>query len=120
MIIEVKLNTLHMFENEDKEDADYPLWKKITAYMDGEQALVMKSSLGDGNYVFLGLKDKEKDKELHYMMEQDGMMGTYLDDREEFDKDWESGEYSPDGTFYIEPKYLIFENKEDNHAERID
>lgn len=108
MIIEAKLNTLHMFENEDKEDADYPLWKKIAEYMDGEQALVMKSSLGDGNYVFLGLKDKAKDKELHYMMEQDGMMGTYIDDREEFDKDWESGEYSPDGVFYIEPQYLIF------------
>ena len=38
-------------------------------------------------YLFLGLKDDEKNKELHYMM------GVFIDDREEFDKAWDSEEY---------------------------
>lgn len=120
MIIEVKLNTLHMFENEDKEDSDYPLWQKIAEFMNGEMALVIESSAIDGQYVFLGLTDAEKNKELFYMMEQDSSIGVFIDDREEFDKAWDSEEYEHDGCFYLEPQYLIFKEGEGNHAERID
>ncbi len=110
MIREVKLNTLHMFENENIEDSDYPLWRKIAEYMNGETAFVIESSAVDGQYVFLGLKDEKKNKELHYMMEQDSMTGVFIDDREGFDKDWDSRTYEHDGCFYLEPQYIIFEN----------
>ena len=103
-IKEAKLKTLNMFNDISTDDPDYPLWEKISAYMDGEIAYVIESSLEDGTYVFLGLKDKEKDKEVHYMMEQDSSMGVYIDDREEFDKDWDSGNYEPDGSYYLNPE----------------
>ncbi len=102
-IREAKLKTLNMLKDIDPDDADYCLWEKITAYMDGEMALVIESSAGDGKYLFLALKDKEKDKELHYMMEQDSRFGIYIDDREQFDEDWDSNNYEPDGCHYLDP-----------------
>lgn len=109
MIREAKLNTLHMYDNHDKNDKDYPLWQKIAEYMNGETALVIESSAIDGQYVFLGLTDAEKNKELFYMFEQDSMMGVFIDDREGFDKAWDNEQYEPDACFYIEAKFLIFE-----------
>lgn len=114
MIREVKLNTLNMFENENIEDSDYPLWRKIADYMNGETAFVIESSAVESQYVFLGLKDESKNKELHYMMEQDSMTGVFIDDREGFDKDWDSKTYEHDGCFYLEPKYIVFD---DNKSE---
>lgn len=119
-IKEVKLNTLDMFKNEDTRDCDYELWQKIAESMNGETALVIESGAIDGQYVFLGLTDAEKNKELFYMMEQDSVTGVFIDDREGFDKAWDSEEYEHDGCFYLEPQYLIFKESEGNHAERID
>lgn len=45
------------------------------------------------------------------MMEQDSMTGTYIDDREGFDKAWEDGEYSPECLLRLETEYLIFEQE---------
>ena len=103
-IKEAKLKTINMFNDISADDPDHQLWRKISEYMDGEIACVIESSMGDGTYVFLGLKDKEKDKEVHYLMEQDSWVGVYIDDREEFDKDWESGNYEPDGCHYLNPE----------------
>lgn len=111
MIREVKLNTKNMYEGMDPENNDYQLWKKISEYMDGEAAFVIESPENDGKYVFLGLKDKKKNKNLIYMMEQDSMIGTYIDDREGFDKAWEDGEYTPEGFIHLETEYLIFEQE---------
>ena len=36
------------------------------------------------------------------MMEQDSMFGLYIDDREQFDKDWDNNDYEPDGCHYLE------------------
>ena len=101
-IKKARLKTLDMFKDISPDDSDYQLWEKIAAYMDGEIALVIESSAEDGKYLLLALKDKEKDKELHYMMEQDSMFGLYIDDREQFDKDWDSNDYEPDGCHYLE------------------
>lgn len=103
-IKQARLKTLDMFKDISPDDSDYQLWEKIAAYMDGEIALVIESSAEDGRYVLLALKDKEKDRELHYMMEQDGRFGLYIDDREQFDKDWDSNDYEPDGCHYLEPE----------------
>lgn len=117
-IEEVKLNTLHMYENIDARDCDYELWRKIAEFMNGETALVIRSSAIDGQYVFLGLTDAEKDKELLYMMEQDSLTGVFIDDREGFDKAWDSEEYEHDVCFYLEPQYLIFEESEGAEHEK--
>ncbi len=106
MIKYVKLNTINLFENENVMDEDYPLWRKIAEYMNGEIALVIESQASDGKYVFLGLKDENKNKELFYMMEQDSMTGAFMDDREGFDEAWDSEEYEYDGFFCLEPKYI--------------
>lgn len=111
MVKEAKLNTLHMYDNYDKSDKDYPLCQKIAEYMNGETAFVLEKSFDNKKeeYLFLGLKDCEKNKELFYMMEQDSMTGIFINDREGFDEAWDSEEYEHDGCFYLEPQYLIFE-----------
>ena len=103
-IKEARLKTSGMFKDLDHDDADYQLWEKISEYMDGEMALVIESGAEEGKYVFLALKDEEKNKELHYMFEQDSNFGVYIDDREEFDRDWDRGEYEPDGCHYLDPE----------------
>ncbi len=100
-IKEVTLKTRNMFRGMNPDDADYQLWQDITEYMDGETAFVMESRAEDGKYVFLGLKDKEKNRELHYMFEQDSRFGIYIDDREGFDADWDNNDYEPDGCHYL-------------------
>lgn len=107
MIREVKLNTLHMYDYITVNDKDYTLWKKIAEYMHGETALIIEKGFGsDTNNLFLALKDEEKDKELHYMMEQDSMTGTFIGDREGFDKAWNGGEYEQDCWFVLKPEYI--------------
>ena len=103
-IREARLKTRGMFNALDHNDTDYQLWEKISEYMDGETALVIESGAEEGKYVLLALKDAEKDKELHYMMEQDSHFGVYINDREEFDADWDSGNYEPDGCHYLDPE----------------
>ena len=106
MIKIAKLATAHMFDENNPEDSDYELWKSIAEYMDGENAYVVESIAMEGEYVFLGLCDRSKDKELAYMMEQDSMTGVFIDDREEFEAAWESNEYEHEGCFCIEPKCI--------------
>lgn len=103
-IKQVKLKTRNMFRDMNPDDADYRLWQDIAEYMDGETAIVAEGSAGDGKYVLLELKDKEKNRELHYMFEQDSRFGVYIDDREEFDADWDGGKYEPDGCHYLDPE----------------
>lgn len=103
-IKEAKLKIAGVFTNESEGTIDISLWKEIEAFMDGETALVMESSMDNGQYVFLGLTDEEKNKELHYMIEQDSFIGVYIDDREGFNEAWDSGEYEPDGCIYLNPE----------------
>lgn len=115
MMNEVKLKMLNMFKDKDKTDRDYSLGENIAKYMDGETAYVIKSAAMDNvEYLFLGLKDKDKDKELHYMIEQDSMIGTYIDDREGFDKAWDNEEYEPDGGIYLKPEEVELLESEEN------
>lgn len=99
------LHTQGMFDNM-KGDKDYPLWKEVAELMDGEEALVIRSAFEPKEYVFLELVNKEKNKEVFYKAEQDRIVGMYIDDRERFDKDWDSGNYEPDGVMRIEQKFV--------------
>ena len=119
MIKYAVLKTLHMYDENDVTETDYPLWQKIAEYMDGEIALVIESYACDGKYVFLGLKDEEKNKELFYMMEQDSMIGVYIEDRERFDYDWENENYDPGGCLYLKPDNLQFIDQEESDRNEL-
>lgn len=103
-IVTAKLKTVGAFTQGTDGCTDFDLWKNIEEYMDGETAIVIESALQNGMYLFLGLKDEEKNKQLHYMIEQDSMIGVYIDERERFNADWDSGEYEPDGCIYLDPE----------------
>lgn len=113
MIREVILKTAGMFDNYDPKETDYELWKSIAEFMDGEAALVVDHYADNGTFTFLCLKDAEKDKEYAYMREQDSMMGCYIDDRERFDKDWDSEEYEPDGLFILSADNVILPDQQE-------
>ncbi|GIN97843.1 hypothetical protein J6TS1_37130 [Siminovitchia terrae] len=59
----------------------------------------MKCGFSDG-FVLGCLQDEddEKVRDFIYQAEQDEMFGTYIDQRDEFLRDWESEEYSPTGS----------------------
>lgn len=112
-IKEAKLKTIGVFTEGIEGEIDVSLWKDIETFMNGETALVIKSSMDNGQYVFLALNDEEKNKELHYMIEQDSMIGVYIDDREGFDEAWDNGEYEPDGCIYLNPENVeLLESEE--------
>ncbi len=75
--------------------ATYEAW-------DGLECLVMKNAFGEAEYSFCGAATEAglpQAKEAVYLMEQDAMFGTYIDQREEFDRDYDSFNYFPSGSF---------------------
>jgi hypothetical protein len=74
----------------------------IKAYnlIDGLEILVSNSFYGKDIYtLFLWNKaDDEKFKEFSYLLEQDPYMGTYVNEREQFEKDWDSEQYEAPGS----------------------
>ena len=96
----VILNGKKMLNKLVVKDDDSKLWENIYTFMDGEEAYVLKSK--EGEYVFLGLTDGEKNKDLFYLIEQDSMIGRYIGDWEEFEADWEAGCYEMDGNIYLD------------------
>ena len=74
------------------------VYKHIYDMMDGREALV---SISDGEVHFLGLTDGRADKDLSWLMEQDPFVGSYVDDREDFDRDYDAGDYSRDCMFCL-------------------
>lgn len=111
MLKDVILKTEEMFDNYNPDEKDFALWKGIAQYMNGEAALVIDCFGEENGYVFIGLKNEIKDKELAYMMEQDSNTGSYINDREGFNAVWEAGEYNSDVSFCIDAKYLTFDNQ---------
>lgn len=87
----------------DAPGTDEQLHHLLEAYhnLNGVEAVVYERNLiGSNNYVvFAWNRDNksvdEKIRDFHYQMEQDGMFGQYVGERDEFLADWESGFYSP-------------------------
>lgn len=103
-------NILHLRDAKSISAEDRRLWEKIMRLMDGEIAFVHKSASNHDAYLFLGLKDKPKNKELFYLMEQDSQKGSYYNDRERFEKDWNSGKYGLDGNIFLGSDNVVFED----------
>ena len=53
---------------------------------------------GDYALVWWPEEEASRSKEANYLAEQDTMFGTYINEREEFDKDWDAGNYAPDAS----------------------
>lgn len=82
-------------------------YKKMMDIVDGLEVFVTDSFYGGDSYSLVSWveKDNDKWKEFVYLAEQDSMFGTYVDEREQFDKDWDMEEYEPNAS-------LVF-NKDD-------
>lgn len=107
MVKKVILRISGMIDNYDEKDQDFSLWKSIAEYVDGQKAYVIDSYL-NGEYVFLGLVDEAKNKELHYMMEQDSMTGCFIDNRKKFEVAWDSGEYEKNECWHLKQENIEF------------
>lgn len=79
---------------------------KILAAMDGQRAIVSPSFTSPDEYDYMGLLDSAQDKEVAYLMEQDPFMGCYIDQREDFDAAWDSGQYCSDGCWTLKKEYV--------------
>ena len=87
-------------EAPELEDEEIQLILKIRAVLDGEKAVVMLNP-SETEYWFCGLTDNGKCKEAVYLMEQQPMVGCYIGQREEFDRDFDNGDYSMDFHFCL-------------------
>lgn len=97
MFLKAKLNTLHMYDDVDAQEEDLQLHRGIAEFMHGEVAIVSTVPDGSSAYHLICLTDEKKDKELAYRMEQDSTTGRFIDNREEFEKVYDSGEYDREG-----------------------
>mgnify|MGYP000053823064 FL=1 len=107
MFSRVRLNTLHMYDSTDPDERDYQLHKKIAEFMNGEVAIVSNAIDGSEDYRLLFLVDPKKDMELAYMMEQDSRTGCFINNREDFEKVYASGEYSRDVCLVLKPETVV-------------
>lgn len=84
---------------EDITDTDIENIIKYYDLFDGSMVNVAESFDSSG-YTLLGWEkeSEEKVKEAIYIMEQDEVFGIYKDDREGFEKIWDSGDYYPDAS----------------------
>ena len=81
---------------------DNALYQKIYQTMDGQEAIVMPRIYDSNKMTFCCLTDPEGDRELSYLMEQDPWLGCYIDDREAFDREYDSGDYGRDVNFILD------------------
>lgn len=82
------------------------LYEKIYKSMDGQEAIVLPSLFRKSEFLFIALVDREADKELSYMMEQDPFVGCYIDDRKEFEKAYDSEVYFRDVSFVLDAEMV--------------
>ncbi len=81
-------------------DAELDNLQRYYDLLDGARVLLMSSYMGkDGTYGLVDWHpdDDAKIKEATWLIEQDEWYGTYINQRDEFDRDWDAGHYSPDG-----------------------
>lgn len=93
-------------EEPDVTDDEIQCYIKIFDAMDGQRAIVVPSFFGPNEYNYGGLLDEAQGKEVAYLMEQDPMMGCYIDQREQFNRDYDSGEYCPVATWTLKKEQV--------------
>jgi hypothetical protein len=88
------------YDGPTPDDTEVASWVKVYNDLDGMEVMVMNSLVSGENYCIAAWdkKDDEKMMEFHYLAEQDPFFGSYIDEREEFIKDWKAEEYEPAGS----------------------
>lgn len=68
--------------------------------IDGKEVAVIQFSTSKDRYTLAGWSEKDDSaiRDFIYQAEQDDMFGNYIDDREQFLKDWEDETYEPMGS----------------------
>ncbi len=107
MFLKAKLNTLHMYDDVDAQEEDLQMHRGIAEFMHGEVAIVSPALDGSRAYHLVCLTDEKKDKELAYRMEQDSTTGRFIDNREEFEKAYDGGEYDSEGWLALEQEHVM-------------
>ncbi|WP_338754261.1 hypothetical protein [Bacillus sp. FJAT-52991] len=94
------------FDGSAPSEEEIQNWIKAYNLVDGIEVVVMESGIYEG-YTLAGWGHDvdEKVREFVYLVEQDPVFGTYVDEREEFMNDWENEEYEPAGS-------LVFKNED--------
>lgn len=98
--------------------------KTVKAYLDAFDGCEVVLS-DDGPHHFLigwvgDADNTEKVKEALYLMQQDPMFGTYIDVREEFEHDWDEGEFQTDaGISFREDEFEILEETPKERFKRL-
>jgi hypothetical protein len=94
-----------MFDDPTLSYEEIQRWKRAYDLLNGIEVCVMNSWTGSGfSLVSWNQEDDETMKEFIYLVEQDPAFGTYIDDYEEFIKDWEAEEYEPSGSLGFDTK----------------
>lgn len=75
-------------------------FRKILEAWDGVEVYVNRAAHSRKEYTLMGWDEKDHDinnqvKEALFLMEQDPIVGTYVDNREQFERDWNEREYTP-------------------------
>lgn len=101
------------FGNHNPSQKEIDLAKAQAEAWDGHRCILMVAEFyGPGIFAYCGPmtpEDDEQGKNAVYLMEQDSMFGQYIDDRARFDRDYDSGDYSPAGsiTFHKDDVEII-------------
>ncbi|WP_059050009.1 hypothetical protein [Paenibacillus senegalimassiliensis] len=72
--------------------------------LNGMEVVGAEWNYSPDTYSIYGWKpeDDEKMKEFTYLIEQDEMFGSYLNRREDFEKDWKNGEYESSAALHFD------------------
>lgn len=98
---------LNQYEGPKSSDQFIKEMKKAYDSLDGLEILAMKSFVSDGYIVIAWEEDDDPlIRDFIYQAEQDEYYGTYVDEREEFLKDWKTGDYSPMGSLSFSEKEI--------------
>lgn len=103
---------------------EIPKARKIIEAWDGIEVIVDATLINEQirQYALIGWDEQDCEidgriKEVIYLMEQDPMFGTYVDDRERFELDWAEKRYEPAGSIVFEPEDI--EILEETPAQRL-
>ena len=90
---------------------EIPKARKIIEAWDGIEVIVDATLINEQiqQYALIGWDEQDCEidgqiKEVIYLMEQDPMFGTYVNDRERFELDWAEKRYEPAGSIVFEPE----------------